>query len=56
MTLTCSQPNRDYKATVSVVLNLYTDTITWSFIGVIIKFYALVIYNVSCISRLSYPP
>jgi len=56
VTLTCSQPNAVHNATVSVLLNLYTDTIIASFIGVTIKFYALAIYNVSCISRLSYPP
>jgi hypothetical protein len=42
--------------TVVVELNLYTGTVISSFIGEIIKFYALAIYNVSCISRLSYPP
>jgi len=42
--------------TVLVVQNLYSGTIISSFIGAIIKFYALAIYNVSCISRLSYLP
>ena len=42
--------------TVLVVLNLYIGTVIFSFIGAITKFHSLATYNVSSISRLSYPP
>ena len=53
MTLTCSQLNKINSAAGLVVLILYTGTVISSFIGTIIKIYALAIHTLSCISRLS---